>query len=343
MDSWPSQQELASRFGVIVPVYFSPAADTELVRHLLTLTLQDTPAYLPWEQVWLVVDGDLRAADILNELRPRLGAFHILVEPENHGKLWVVRHGMQAVLGSQPQLDFIVTRDCDSDHAASDLPGLVHTADLLKQHYAHTRLLVIGARRSRQRPMGWLRGELELLLDQVTLAALQYHLAAHQHALYLGLCQDAHDIDLNSGYKLYGRDLARQLFAESEPNFAGIAPIDYWHYGPETCPVVEALIGDAVLAEVPRLTLDGQPSTSFGSFDPTRLYGCILSWVFNRLEIPLAAAAAWFDNSAARLSLKTTRQGCEILEKLRAFTLGQVAARQMVSAVPPPAYTLPFI
>jgi hypothetical protein len=328
---------------MIIPVYFSPGTDPGLIRRLLVITLQDTPAYLPWEQVWLVIDGDPQTAPVLQELRAELGPFHIVCEPVNHGKLWVVRRGMQAAL-NQPLLDYFVTRDCDGDHSAADLPALVRAADLVKQMVGHTRLLVLGARRSRQRPMGWVRGQLELLLDQISLDALQYHLAQQQRTLNLSLCAQLDGLDLNSGYKVYGRELAQRLFVESEPDLAGITAADYWHYGPETCPVVEALLGDTILAEVPRLTWDGQPTTSFGNFEPTRLYGCMLTWLFTRLQIPLGVGAQWFDNHTAGLSLRLTSEGQLILGKLRSYTLGQVAAWYgNLEAPPPPSFTLPFI
>ncbi len=341
MQGWVTQNELAREFGVIIPVYFAPGAPAELIRRLLVITLQDTPSYLPWEQVWLVVDGDQRAAGILQELRPALGAFNILHGSENHGKLWAVRNGMRTALHDCPELAYLVARDCDGDHAASDLPAIVRAADYIMQACGHTRLLVLGARRSRQRPMGWLRGELELLLDQVTLDAVQYYLARREHALSLTLCMHSEGVDLNSGYKLYGRDLAHKLFVEDEPEYAGISEADYWHYGPETCPVVEALLAGALLAEVPRLTWDGQPTTSFGSIDPTRLYGCMFRWLFSRLDIPLDAAACWYDNRSAGLSLRSTQEGSALLTDLRSFALERPS--QEVHILPPCGLTLPFV
>jgi len=343
MQSWISQNEMAHRCGMIIPVYFTADTSAGLIRHLLTITLQDTPHYLPWEQVWLVTDGDQRAAQILAELRPELGPYNILAEDENHGKLWVVREGMRTALNSYPKLLCLLTRDCDGDHSISDLPALVRAADYAGEAYGHTRLLVLGARRSRRRPMGWLRGELELLLDEVTLDAVQFHLARLGRPLPLALCMQATGVDLNSGYKLYGRELAQQLFVNQEPAFAGIPEVDYWHYGPETCPVVEALLAEAVLAEVPRLTWDGQPTSSFGSFDPTHLYGCMLRWLFNRLDIPLGVAACWYDNRAAGLNLRSTAEGQELLARLRIFALAQLQEQCRAAELPPPLLTLPFV
>lgn len=343
MEGWNSQAELAHSFGMIVPTYFSASIDADLVRQLLLITLQDTPAYLPWQQVWVVVDGDLRSADILRSLRSDLGPFNLLVDPANHGKLWAVRQAMQVALSSAANLDFIVTRDCDGDHAASDIPALVRAAIYIQQACGHSRLVVLGSRRNRQRSLGWVRGELEQLLDQITLDAIQFRLAHQESTLNQSLCSGVGVADLNSGYKLYGRDLAQRLFIDQEPVLAGITGSDYWHYGPETCPMVEALLGGALLAEVPRVTWDGQPATSFGEFDPTRLYGSMLIWLLTRLDISLEVGIQWFDNHIVGSSLRLTVEGLQLLERLRLYVSQQVSAyRGRTEALPSPSLRLPF-
>lgn len=343
MEGWNSQAELAHTFGMIVPTYFSASIDAGLVRRLLLLTLQDTLLYLPWQQVWVVVDGDLRSADILRGLRSELGPFNLLVDPANHGKLWAVRQGMQAALSSTADLSFIVTRDCDGDHAAADMPALVRAAIYIQQACGHLRLVVLGSRRNRQRSLGWVRGELELLLDQITLDAVQFRLAHQDRTLNQSMCSGDGVADLNSGYKLYGRDLAQRLFIDQEPNLAAITDNDYWHYGPETCPMVEALLAGALLAEVPRVTWDGQPATSFGEFDPTRLYGSMLTWLLTRLDIPLEVGIQWFDNHIVGSSLRLTVEGLQLLGRLRAYVSQQVSAyRGRAEALPPPSLRLPF-
>jgi hypothetical protein len=337
-----SQAELAHMYGLIVPTYFSTGTDAGLARRLLLLTLQDTPAYLPWQQVWVVVDGDQRSADTLHTLRRELGPFNLMVDPVNHGKLWVVRQGMQAAF-CNPHLNYFITRDCDGDHAASDMPVLVRAANYVQQVCGNTQLVVAGSRRNRVRPLGWIRGELELLLDHVTLEAIRYRLAHQERALNLSWCSGASIPDLNSGYKLYGRDLAQQLFLDQSPILAGISASDYWHYGPETCPMVEALLAGASLAEVPRLTWDGQPTTSFGSFDPTRLYGSMLTWLLTRLDIPLEVGIQWFDNHIVGSALRLTAEGLQLLERLRAYIWQQVSAyRGRPGTMPPPSMRLPF-
>ena len=63
--------------------------------------------------------------------------------------------------------------------------------------------------------MGWARGELETLLDRVTLDALAYRLAREGRALNLAHCCGDGVPDLSTGYKVYGRDVARYCSSRS--------------------------------------------------------------------------------------------------------------------------------
>ena len=96
-----------------------------------------------------------------------------------------------------------------------------------------------------------------------------------------------------------------------------MTPHDYWHYGPETVTIVEAMLAGAEFAEVRRLTWDGQPASSFNEFRHVRLYGELLAWVFARLEIPPSVAARLFDNAARPLLLGTMAPGAQTLAELR--------------------------
>jgi len=349
VEGWIGHSTLAERTGMVIPAYFSAKPSTEMIRQLLWITLGDCGHYLPWEHIWVVVDGDLRTAELVTEVRGRLGEdwgaqFNLIVLPENRGKLWAIRQGIAALLGAWPQVDYIVIRDGDGDHAIADMPTLVRMAWHLHRGYGHSRCIVAGARRSRHRPMGWLRGELEPLLDRLTLDALAYRLAQEGRALNLGHCQGAGVPDISSGYKVYGREMAEELFVRAAPNLASLTAEDYWHYGPETVTIVEGALRGAVLAEAPRLTWDGQPTTSFGEFRELALYGELLAWVYTRLEIPLAVAAQLYDNVAPHLTLRTTAQGAELLSALRAHVLDKVRAfRGEGGPLPAPPPAVPFL
>lgn len=342
MDPWLDHDALGRLTAMVVPAYFAAAPSDDLVRHLLWMTLGDCRHYLPLDHVWVVVDGDHRTHRLADEIRRRLGeggdTFRLMLLRENQGKLAAMRHGLRALLSALPDVRFAVVRDGDGDHALSDLPHLVRAAARLAEAYGHSNLIVAGARGSRHRPMGWARGELETLLDRVTLDALAYRLAREGRALNLAHCSGEGVPDLSTGYKVYGRDVARRLFVESEPNLAGLSSEDYWHYGPETVTIVEAILEGAEFAEVRRLTWDGQPTSSFNEFRHVRLYGELLAWVFARLEIPAEVAARLFDNAARPLLLGTMAAGAETLAELRAGVLGRDAG-----AAPQPPPALPFI
>lgn len=348
LDVWMDHHELAGETGVIVPAFFSAKPSDDTVRHLLWMTLGDCPHYLPLEQVWVVVDGDPRTARLAEEVRQALhaqghGWLNTLPLPENRGKLGAIQAGMRGLLALHPRLRWVVIRDGDGDHMMSVTPQLARAAQFLAQAYGHTRIIVIGARRSRQRPMGFARGELETLLDQVTIGALAYALARRGQALDLRHCLGGLP-DLSSGFKVYGREIAERLFLAGEPRYLTLSPSDYWHYGPETATVVEAALQGAVLAEVQRPTWDGQPTTSFGEFRLQSLYGELLAWVFARLEIPTPVAACLFDGATPHLALRTTAEGRDLLAALRGHALERVRAfRDEAAPIPPAMPLLPFL
>ncbi|MGI5917491.1 MAG: glycosyltransferase [Anaerolineae bacterium] len=346
---WVEQETLAPKIGVVIPAYFSATPSDEMVRRLLWMTLSDGHHYSPPENVWVVVDGDARTARIVEEIREQLtlrqgAAFNVLPLAENQGKLGAIRRGIAALLAERPDIEYVIIRDGDGDHAAADIPALARAAGQLVAAYGHSRLIVIGARNSRHRPMGWIRGELETLLDGVTVDALAYHLARQGRALNLSHCRGDAVPDLSSGYKVYGRQAAVELFVEHEPQLACLEPAHYWRYGPETVTVIEGLLKGAVIAELRRLTWDGQPATSFGEFRHVSLYGDLLAWVYTRLEIPIEVAARLYDNRVPSMPLRTTTEGRDLLDAVRRHALERTRDyRGEGGAIPPPPPTVPFL
>ncbi len=349
MDDWSEQRALGERTGMIIPAYFSAKPPDDLVRHLLWMTLADCDHYCPLANVWVVVDGDVRTARLAEEacqrLRREQGARPQLIALEaNQGKLGAIRVGMRAARSQRPELAWLTVRDGDGDHLPAAMPSLMRAAECVAEARGDSRLIVIGARSSRHRPMGFLRGELEALLDGVTLDALAYALARQGRALDLRYCLPGGLPDLSSGYKVYGADMADGLFCEDAPQFLTLSESDYWHYGPETATVVEAILMGGTLAEVLRPTWDGQPTSSFGEFRLVALYGELLAWVFARLEIPLEAAACWIDNRSPEMALRTTVDGRHLLEETRRHALERVRAfRGGQEPLPAPAASLPFV
>jgi hypothetical protein len=343
------QEEIACRAGLVIPAFFSDKPSDDMVRHLLWMTLGDSPLYIAPRNTWVVVDGDARTARLVEEINARLEGVYgqrvnTCVLPANRGKLWAVKQGIEALLAQSPAVDYIITRDSDGDHIASDMPQLVRAADWLARLRGDTRVLVLGARRSRHHPMGWLRGELETLLDQITLDALAFHLAQAGRALDTSHLLGDQTPDLSSGYKVYGRQAALGLFATHHPQLASLSEEAYWHYGPETVPVVESVLAGVALAEVRRPTWDGQPTSSFGEFRLVSLYGDLLAWVFARLHTPLDVAAQLYDNRAPGRLLRTMAEGSEMLAALRRYSLDKLRTfRQESSPITPPQPPIPFL
>jgi hypothetical protein len=341
LDRWIAQQEVAAQTGIVVPAFFSAKPSDDMVRQLLWMTLADTPHYVPLPRTWVVVDGDPRTERLVLELQQQFtrtqgATFACLALPENRGKLGALAAGITALLAAEPAVQFVVVRDGDGDHDLADVPGLVRLALGLAEAYGHGRVMAVGARRSRAHPMGWVRGELEELLDLVTLDALTYHLAREGRALNLGHCLGGgHVPDLSSGFKVYGRELAEALFVQAAPRYATLSPSDYWHYGPETVTFVEATLAGAMLAEKLRLTWDGQPATSFGEFQQVALYGELLAWVWARLALPVDVAARHYDNHAPRLALRTVAQGRKLVGQVRGAALARLLAYHGQAGEPP--------
>ncbi|MGC9360231.1 MAG: glycosyltransferase [Anaerolineae bacterium] len=340
MSSAPSFGPIAPYAGIIIPTYFSSKPSNDTVRELIWLTVRDCPHYVSPDATWLVVDGDDRTATLAAETNERFAEsygrpYRLLVLPENGGKLWALREGLRRLLSQRDNLRYAIIRDGDGDHLPAHIPALVAAAESLERFYGHTRLIVIGSRGSRHHPMGWVRGELETLLDQVTLDAVIWTLARQGRTPDLQHCRGADPPDLSSGYKLYGRAEAERL-ATDDPIFSTLSESDYWHYGPETCTIVEAFLRDTIVAQVPRLTWEQQPTTAFGEFHHTELYGELLLWVYTRLEIPVGVAARMYDHRTSPLHLRTTPEGRKALDGLRVRVMERLASHLGHGHVAPP-------
>ncbi|OGO06197.1 MAG: hypothetical protein A2Y73_01030 [Chloroflexi bacterium RBG_13_56_8] len=325
MHSWVDQSKLAHMTGMVIPAYFSSKPPDDMVRQLLWVTLGDAHHYLPLQNIWVVVDGDARTAALAEQVRERLlqehgVSFHLLSPPENRGKLWAKKEGITTLLDAKPSIEYIVIRDGDGDHLISDLPPLLRAADHLTRVAGDSKVILIGSRRSRHGPLGWVRGELETLLDKITLDALVHHMARKGQALDLSYSLGQVP-DLSSGYKLYGREMAQYLFVEHQPKMMCLSPHDYWHYGPETVTIVEGVLAGALIGEIPRSAWDRQPTTAFGEFPYVPLYGGLLAWVYARLDIPLDVAAQLYDNQVPTMLLRTTDEGRRILAAVREHAL----------------------
>jgi hypothetical protein len=327
MTDWLDGNRVYSETGVIVPAYFSAAINDDTVQRLLWMTLADLPRVVNPCNIRLVTDGDARTAGLAAQMladQPDYG--ELLALPQNLGKLGAMRAGVQVLLAQRPQVRYVAFLDGDGDHMATVVPRLVRTAAAIAAGRQSEDVLVIGSRQSRARPMGWLRGELEELLDQVTMDALAFALAREGRVLDLSCCAPHSVCDISSGFKVFTRHLVEATVAQ-EPSFLGsLTHSDYDHYGPETTTVVEAVLAGATVVEMLRPTWDGQPTTAFGEFRTVALYGELLAWVWQRLDLTVGQAAAMLDNRIPARELRTTQEGSLALTEVRAYALERLVA-----------------
>lgn len=341
---------MATAVGMVVPVWFSPKTSEEIVWRLLSITLDDLASYVAPQQVCLVVDGDARSGNLAarkcKAIAARCGqAPTLLLRGKNRGKGYTVMEGVCHLLEEHPDLHFVAVRDADGDHALSDLPHLVRAADHVMGTTGNSKVIIIGHRHCLYRPLGFVRGELELLVDRVLLDGLRFHLARRGEVLDLCYCSSYGDLpDFNSGYKVYSRAAAEAIFTHLEGQHLCLTPEEFWRYGSETIAIVEGVVRGAVLGEMSRTTWDGQPTSSFQECDLVQVYGAMLGWLFCRLTIPAAPAAQMLDNHLPRLTLYTVGQGRETLLAVRQTALARLADHLGQPAAPlSPPVLLPFL
>ena len=292
------------RTGVVIPVYLpegiDPGRGEALVRETATTycAQADDPS-----TVCLSVDGEPFGAQVARRLATELGA-SIHLAPSNRGKLFAAINGVRALL-QRPELDYVAIVDQDGDHFAHELPNLVRSALHVASQTHDDRVIVLGRRISRHRPMGFLRGELEEFADRILLDALAYRAALTGRPLRLEYATTLDEFpDFHSGYKLFSRRTAQDVFL-GEPQLAGVAQDCYYRHAVEAVMVVEALEHGATLGVVNRSTLNEQPISTFGLLNLSQLVANKVIWPCKRLEVPAPFVRQWMANHAPRLLLNT--------------------------------------
>jgi hypothetical protein len=238
---------LNAETGIVIPVFF-PDSDggrdelaVELLRDTVHSCLESVGSP---ESVCLSVDGEQYGADVAADLGARFGV-SVVVADSNRGKLSALRHGMQQLL-SRPQLQYFAVVDADGDHFPYELQTMLRCALLLKAQEQDAEVFVLGSRRSRHRPLGFLRGEMEEIADRVLLDALHFDAAIRQQPLALEYTTAIEEFpDFHSGFKLFSRSTAQAVFAQ-EPRFCGVSEDAYFRHGCEAVMSVEAIRGGAI-------------------------------------------------------------------------------------------------
>lgn len=310
--------QLRRATGIVIPVYIPDGVDRAQSVALLADTVVgcceqvDDPT-----AICLSVDGVANGADAAQRLVERYGV-SLALTSVNRGKLQGVRAGVRALL-VRPEIAYMAVLDCDSDHFANELQNFVRAAEHIVRQTGDDRLMVLGRRISPHRPMGWLRGELELVADRILLQALHYHAAQSGEPLRLEYATMLdHVPDFHSGYKLFSRRTAQDVFL-SEPELAGTSETTYFRHAVEAVMVVEAMLNHARLAVINRTTYNRQPVTTFGLLNRATLTADMIIWPCKRLGIPEDFVQQWLENELPTLLLGTLIP--EGREELRAVYL----------------------
>ena len=308
---------LAADTGVVIPVYLPEDSDRPRAETLLAET---AGAYCAQAEepalVCLSVDGAAFGAEAAGAVARACGA-SLFVAQRNQGKLAAAANGVRALL-AEHEPAYVAIVDYDGDHFANELANLVRVAQHIQDRLADSRVMVLGQRATRHRPLGFLRGELEALADLVLLDALAYRAVITgqplrlEYALAHGGCPDFH-----SGYKLFDRMTAEAVFL-GEANKAGTSDTCYYRHACEAVMTVEALESGAYLGVAHRSTMNGQPISVFGKYNTRQLTANMIIWPCKRLGVPLAFVEQWMANHGQQLLLHTlSPSGEDELESVR--------------------------
>lgn len=314
-----SIDQIRERVAVVVPVYFDPSVPETKILGILEPVFRDQALFCRSERTLIVVDrGTTAERVLLSSPGASFDGLPVHVLPENRAKAGAVAAGLAAILEDR-DFQFVITRDCDGDHSAEDIPRLVRMGCDLGEQSENERVAVIGARPSLEKPMGWVREQWERLTNRVLLELVRYSLArvtAVADERFFG----GQDPDLQSGYRLYSREAAVQTVQclEALPEDRTL-----WTFSCEYVPFAEIMIQGGIFGQVQRLTLVEQPVTSYGSVDLAEAYGRVMIYVGNRYGISTKNLLQIYDNAASSQSLFFTDDREDLL-RCRSLILDSV-------------------
>lgn len=316
--------------GVVIPVYFPKDIDRTQGETLLRDTVTQYCAQIQNpKNICLSVDGAQHGEKEVTQLAKEFGV-STSISASNRGKFSGAQHGIQHLLQNQ-DLQFFASVDQDGDHFANELLNFIRTAN----HIDLERVLILGNRLSRHRPMGLARGELEELADRVLLDALTYHAVQTQKPLRLEYANTLDEFpDFHSGYKVFSRATAQDIFL-SEPELAGCSETCYYRHACEAVMIVKTLSQGGYLGVVNRRTFNEQPITTFGLYNRQLLIADKIIWPCKHLNIPPHFVKQWLDNHIPRLLLGTlVPEGKEELAGIRKIVLEAFDAENQEGLTP---------
>jgi hypothetical protein len=241
----------------------------------------------------------------------------VIVKQHNEGKGAAVCEGFERLLTDE-NVEALAVRDADADHDIYDLPQMFRLLAQMRDQESSEDVFVLGCRGSVTRPLGFARGALEEVLNRVTMAAVNHHLAADGRAVderYTG--RYGQFPDFQSGYKLYTRSAAQTVIEGLRAADESRPDLDVMRWGSESVTTVELLARGFIPGAIYRLTWDGQPQTTFDAGNLLDHFARELIWILDRLETPFEAATVILDNALSASEYTTAPDGEAHLAAIR--------------------------
>ncbi len=316
---------LETATGVVIPVYLGRNSDADKSLAILDSTVQMFVREINDPQtLCLAVDGPEAGVAIATEVANHYGV-QLVIGERNQGKFGALLHGMQTLFADE-RLIWFAAIDQDGDHFGNDLLNFMRAA----QHIVKidgiksddSRIMVLGNRASRHRPLGFLRAEQEELCNHLLMDALTYAATISGQPLHLEYLTTTESLpDFHSGYKFFSRATAHAVFGQ-EPPLMQLSESAAYRHACEAVMTVEAYLSGATLAAVSRHTYDEQPISLFATYNRASLAADMILWPCKRLGVPGNFVAQWLANHLPTLLLGTLApQGQDELLAIRELVL----------------------
>lgn len=296
---------LEAHSGVVIPVYLGRNNDPDQSLAILGSTVEMFVREVNDPQhICLAVDGPEAGIPIATEVS-RIYGVQMVVGERNRGKFGALLHGMQTLFANDT-LRYFAAVDQDGDHFGNDLLNFVRAALHIEgETGSEARVMVLGNRASRHRPLGFLRAEQEELCNHLLFDALTYAATVSGHPLHLEYLTTTDPLpDFHSGYKFFSRATAHAVFAQ-EPPLMQLSETAAYRHACEAVMTVEAYLSGATLAAINRRTFDEQPLSLFANYNRASLAADMILWPCKRLGIPGNFVAQWLTNHLPTLLLGT--------------------------------------
>lgn len=308
MLSTPQARQL---LAVVVPVYFPPEIEAETIGRILEGTFTGSDLFSAPEKTLVVVDRGSRAEDVLKAAArgSPLHGLPLRILEENRGKAGAVETGLAWLL-EHTDACYLVTRDCDGDHAAEDLVRMVNLAEHMRADTGRDLISIFGVRASLKKPMGWRRQEWEHLTNAIFQDLAEF-LLARQGKVLDRRYWNGYPLDAQSGYRLYTRLAARRAIhclaaVPQQPQLQTFAC--------EILPFLDLAVEGALFGQVQRLALVEQPVSSYRRVSLSTVYGALLAYAGDCYQIPAATLLQMVDNHVVESSLYFSPERAEVLE-----------------------------